>query len=390
MSRLSDLLEAVVAAPGDDAPRRVYADALLEEADPLGEFIHVQCDLAAGGLTREEGLERRRREKELLAAHEPRWTAGLRSAFHEPRFVRGFVDELVVGADAWSARGHELFERAPLLRAITLTDLHESAADHGGPEATEALVMGRFKRAIASPLLRRLRGFGYYSVGYGYRESQWDTYDVTSFGSQTLELLLAADVSQLTALSLNANSEEAVRMLAAAPLVKNLERLELQLIASYGAAAPSPVLAALDPAKLKLLAMEEWHEGLSRFPQLQELKIIGSTRPVAHVPPALRRLWCRNQKLTRADVEALSACAELEQLELITDQLPGWPALEQARFRQLRHLWLHCRELTMDHWRQLRRWPLAEHLELLQVPEMNELELEELRELFGCIVEVRR
>lgn len=371
MSRLSDLLEAVVAAPGDDAPRRVYADALLEEADPLGEFIHVQCDLAAGGLSREEGLERRRRERELLAAHEPRWTAGLRSAFHEPRFVRGFVDELVVGADAWSTRGHELFERAPLLRAITLTDLHESAADHGGPEATEALVMGRFKRAIASPLLRRLRGFGYYSVGYGYRESQWDTYDVTSFGSQTLELLLAADISQLTALSLNANSEEVVRMLAAAPLVKNLERLELQLIASYGAAAPSPVLAALDPAKLKLLAMEEWHEGLSRFPQLQELKIIGSTRPVAHV-------------------EALSACAELEQLELITDQLPGWPALEQARFRQLRHLWLHCRELTMDHWRQLRRWPLAGHLELLQVPEMNELELEELRELFGCIVEVRR
>ena len=38
-----ELLAAVFAAPDDDAPRRVYADWLLERGDPRGEFIQLQC-----------------------------------------------------------------------------------------------------------------------------------------------------------------------------------------------------------------------------------------------------------------------------------------------------------------------------------------------------------
>jgi len=37
------LLEAIWAAPDDDAPRLVYADALLERGDPRGELIVRQC-----------------------------------------------------------------------------------------------------------------------------------------------------------------------------------------------------------------------------------------------------------------------------------------------------------------------------------------------------------
>lgn len=391
MSRLSDLLEAVVAAPDDDAPRRVYADALLETENPLGEFIHVQCDLAARALPREERIRRRRREKELLEAHGAQWTMGLYASFYTTQFVRGFVEELTIAAENWTQHGHLLFERAPLLHTVILSELYESAGNHGGPESTAALVMGRFKSAIASPLLKRLKGFGHYTVGYGYRESQWDTYDSFSFGTETLELLLATDVSRLTALSLNAGSANQLGMLAASPLVKNLERLELSLLPSYGGADPAPVLAALDPAKLKLLAIEEWHAGLERFPALQELKIVGtSNKPMAHLPPGLRRFWCRTQKLRPEDVAALSACPDLECLELIVSEVPGWRALEQARFRQLRALWIHCRELTLQHWRELRGWPIAENLELLQVPELSASDLGELRELFGCIVEVRK
>ena len=56
-TRLRDLLDGVVAAREDDAPRRVYADALIEAGEPQGELINIQCDLAHGGLARDEANE---------------------------------------------------------------------------------------------------------------------------------------------------------------------------------------------------------------------------------------------------------------------------------------------------------------------------------------------
>ena len=45
-------LDAIRAAPDDDAPRLVYADHLLESSDEkkraYGEFIIAQCELASG------------------------------------------------------------------------------------------------------------------------------------------------------------------------------------------------------------------------------------------------------------------------------------------------------------------------------------------------------
>jgi uncharacterized protein (TIGR02996 family) len=42
---LAPLLAEVIAEPRSIAPRRVYADALLEAGDPRGEFIQLQCAL---------------------------------------------------------------------------------------------------------------------------------------------------------------------------------------------------------------------------------------------------------------------------------------------------------------------------------------------------------
>jgi uncharacterized protein (TIGR02996 family) len=39
----ADLLAAIAAAPDDDAPRMVYADALIERGDPRGEFVALSC-----------------------------------------------------------------------------------------------------------------------------------------------------------------------------------------------------------------------------------------------------------------------------------------------------------------------------------------------------------
>jgi uncharacterized protein (TIGR02996 family) len=57
-------LEAICAAPDDDAPRLVYADWLEEHGDPeRAEFIRAQIELAKpparGSRTRQLMLERR-------------------------------------------------------------------------------------------------------------------------------------------------------------------------------------------------------------------------------------------------------------------------------------------------------------------------------------------
>src|SRR5262249_51734963 len=51
MSREAEgFLQAILAAPEDDTPRLVYADWLEERGDPRGEFIRIQCELAAMNL----------------------------------------------------------------------------------------------------------------------------------------------------------------------------------------------------------------------------------------------------------------------------------------------------------------------------------------------------
>jgi uncharacterized protein (TIGR02996 family) len=81
------LLAAIWAAPGDDAPRQVYADWLQERGRPHGEFIALQ--LAAGA----RGSKAGRRERELIDAHARDFLGPLAPALQlrNLRFERGFV-----------------------------------------------------------------------------------------------------------------------------------------------------------------------------------------------------------------------------------------------------------------------------------------------------------
>ena len=47
MSKHDYFLKTVLDHPADDAPRLAYADWLDGQGDPRGEFIRVQCALAA-------------------------------------------------------------------------------------------------------------------------------------------------------------------------------------------------------------------------------------------------------------------------------------------------------------------------------------------------------
>lgn len=62
-------LPAILAAPEDDAPRLVLADALMEVGDPLGEFIRLQVENA----NQPGNFARRGRASRLWLEHRAKW-----------------------------------------------------------------------------------------------------------------------------------------------------------------------------------------------------------------------------------------------------------------------------------------------------------------------------
>jgi uncharacterized protein (TIGR02996 family) len=111
----AELIAAVAAAPEDDGPRLVYADWLLERGDVLGELIRVQCRLAAGD--GDPALVAR--ERELLAAHLPAWSAPLaKLGLSGVTFARGFPRTGYIRVEDLARHGAELFARAPSLVAL--------------------------------------------------------------------------------------------------------------------------------------------------------------------------------------------------------------------------------------------------------------------------------
>jgi uncharacterized protein (TIGR02996 family) len=99
---MDDLLADVIAAPDDDAPRLVYADALISRGDPRGELIRLQID----GVGEPEGL---------LAAHEESWLAPIRRHLQGWKWKRGFLDEVRVREADWHAgAGAEILAAHPV------------------------------------------------------------------------------------------------------------------------------------------------------------------------------------------------------------------------------------------------------------------------------------
>ncbi|MGZ3455510.1 MAG: TIGR02996 domain-containing protein [Polyangiales bacterium] len=89
-----DLLEAIFAAPDDDAPRLVYADFLLERSDPRGELLTLQFRRHRGeALTAAD----EKREKQLLTKHAKDWLGPLHGVTRKDDnvFARGFLERCV-------------------------------------------------------------------------------------------------------------------------------------------------------------------------------------------------------------------------------------------------------------------------------------------------------
>ncbi len=117
------LLEAIARDPASDAPRLVYADWLSAQGDPRGEFIVLQCRLAAAP---DDEARRKLRiaENRLLGQHGGEWSAPVRDLTGaDPVFRRGFVDEASLPLAQLGMLG-PLLEAAPLLRHLRVDAVH--------------------------------------------------------------------------------------------------------------------------------------------------------------------------------------------------------------------------------------------------------------------------
>ncbi len=153
MSVLGELLAACVAAPADDAPRTVWADAI---GGDRGELVAVQLRLARGGtaLGADERAALREREHALLAAHGPTW-AGL-AAFRDitrATFRRGFVEAIEVDAAAFAIHADAIIATAPFIRELAVTGLLGEAMDEVQVRRATAIVPAVAAHGITGLLL---------------------------------------------------------------------------------------------------------------------------------------------------------------------------------------------------------------------------------------------
>jgi uncharacterized protein (TIGR02996 family) len=178
------LLAAIIASPDDDTVRLVYADFLQENEDHTrSEFIRLQIELAQGvkKLARRRELERRQRG--LLARHKSQWIAPLKSALGPGRwqgwnFRRGFVDCFELPGKTAVSRGRKLAAITPV-RELTVspaTDAQVVAlckqpwlANLTHLSFPKTVVHdAAVKALVASPYLRRLRGYTDGGGHYGW------------------------------------------------------------------------------------------------------------------------------------------------------------------------------------------------------------------------------
>ncbi len=114
MLNCDGFLEAIWREPEEDAPRLIYADWLEEQGDVRGEFIRLQCELAALPAEAADRPALEARERQLLARHAAEWLGPVWGLVERWRFRRGFLDLVTMTPRDFISHADLLFEQAPL------------------------------------------------------------------------------------------------------------------------------------------------------------------------------------------------------------------------------------------------------------------------------------
>lgn len=114
-------MQAILEAPDDDTPRQVYADLLIEQDDPRGEFIALQLQAGAA--------RSQKRAAKLLRTHKRAWLSEpLCQTLVRVEFKRGFLDSAALEhRGAAAAHTWRVARQAPALQ--TLRALYKGKAD---------------------------------------------------------------------------------------------------------------------------------------------------------------------------------------------------------------------------------------------------------------------
>jgi uncharacterized protein (TIGR02996 family) len=216
-------LQAILENPGDDTPRLIYADWLMERDDPgradRGLFIRLQVELA-----RLPDEDARRpplaaRAQELLDGHRDEWVRPLGPWGEGCAFHRGFVEEVEVEPARSLAALGDLFRLAPVrhlrVRGLVRDPWATLMPDAEDAEAME-LCRDHARALAASPHLARLSAL---TLRYNH------------LGAAEVEALLhSPHLARLTALDLGHNplGDDGAEALAASPGLAGLTRLDLE------------------------------------------------------------------------------------------------------------------------------------------------------------------
>ncbi len=125
VSDLTALHAAILAAPEDDAPRAAYAAAVATTDPERSELISLQLRLDASRKAQRPSDERgaaAMRAGTLMRARGADWARDIAPLVARTRFVRGFVEDVLLDAPAFLASASQLYATAPILH-LTLTNV---------------------------------------------------------------------------------------------------------------------------------------------------------------------------------------------------------------------------------------------------------------------------
>jgi uncharacterized protein (TIGR02996 family) len=383
MSSPSSFLEALEAAlvadPDDLAAHMAYADRLMEQDDPRGDFIQVQLALEDPGRPAAERKRLKVREEELLAAHEREWLGELVPLLlATPEEERALLDAECYDASpdplniayGWTRGWLDTFEcdyltveqartlgRAPIARLLhTLVwrrghsvgrFLYNDGPDL--PDKAEDWNTHPYAVLASTPAVRNIRSL---QIGAEIDPEEWEPgrgevfYRLTPLVGRMPRL---AELSIFARLGGWHGGQTEVRRLFELPTLTNLRVLRYYLGYDYplGALAANPALGRLE----RLLCYPDGrarHEGewasvisgvyaLATSPHLRslshlQLRRCGGGDDVIEdlndsgVLKRLKMLDLRHGRVTDAGARRLASCphiANLEVLDLVNNRLTG-------------------------------------------------------------------
>ena len=310
---LETLLAAVYAAPDDDGPRIVFADALLELGDDRGEFIHLQLARARGAQTPEQAA----REKQIAEARGPSLAQPLANA-GSCELERGFPEEIVLYKTAKKLLGDPAWAT---IRSIgALADVAENDAiallDH--PTTAGVRRVATLGPELATAVTRRERPWTHVSLEECER----------------LSPAVLRALPELRFVDLDFDGPPPSDVLAELAAAKHVEELRIHIEGQNPVELPLPAtLRELDIHTSSAVRI------VTALDQLEEAKISANTLP-AHAFASARKLrWLALElRFGRLDDDALAGLDELETLALQVKEsrprsLAGLPKLRKLVLR---------------------------------------------------------